>query len=423
MQVSVEEIGTLERKFHILVPAQEITTLKNRKLKDLSHRVKVNGFRPGKVPLKVVEQRYGSDVFQEVIEETLNDSFKSALQKYDFYPIGSPEINFISVEPEKDFEYEASFEIYPELPDIPLETMSFEHYKINIQAEEIENALEQIRESNKKWQSVKRDAVVHDKVTISFEGKIDGQDFEGNKADDLVLELGKNQFLPAFEHGLLGMRTGETKVLDIKFPEDYADETLVNQTARFTVKMHSVEEGILPELNDEFAKEVGVEAGLETLKEAIQKELEAQNNSQAFVLFKRKFLNFLIETYSVAVPKSMLEQEATQLKSREENSQSELQDFYPQATKNIIKDFLIYKISQQHNIKADQESVKQQIMSLSYSSPNPYETFKKYMENENVVSYVESMVLEENVIQYVLTKVQLQEKLVTQAELKEIFYG
>ena len=263
MQVSVETTSNIERRMTIGVPAQEIEKEVEKRLQQTARNVRLNGFRPGKVPMKVVRRRFGTGVRQEVIGEVMRDSYMKALEKENISPAGWPQFEPKTVEEGKDLEFIATFEVLPEIELGDLSALKIEKQVSEVADKDVETMIDTLRRQQASMKSVKRKAKKKDVMTVDFKGTVDGEEFEGGSAEDYRLTLGSGQMIPGFEEGLVGAKAGEEPELDVTFPEDYHNKDLAGKAAKFQVTVKSVEEPELPELNEEFFKKFGLDVASE----------------------------------------------------------------------------------------------------------------------------------------------------------------
>ena len=267
MQVSIETLDGLERRMTVQVPSDTVTLAVEKKLNDLRKTVKIDGFRPGKVPLKVVQQKFGEHVRQEVVGDVIESSYREAIVQESVRPAGMPSIDSVSSEDNEDMSYTATFEVYPEIDQIELESIKIEKPVVEVTDEDLEAMIQKLREQRKDWSEVSRAAGNGDQVMVDFEGRIDGELFDGGAGKDMAVEIGAGQMLPEFEAGLDGISSGEEKVVTVNFPDDYHGKDVAGKSAEFTLKATKVSEPLLPEIDETFAKAFGVEDGdLEKLR-------------------------------------------------------------------------------------------------------------------------------------------------------------
>ncbi|MFW6380226.1 MAG: trigger factor, partial [Halorhodospira sp.] len=292
----METTEGLGRRMKVQVPAERVEQEVDRRLKDLSGRVKMDGFRPGKVPLKVVRKQYGAQVRSEVLSEVVQQTYSEALEQESLRPAGSPHIEPRQTEAGQDLEYEATFDILPEVEVQGIEQIRVERPQVEITDEDVDNVLERLRKQHADYESVDRPAQREDRVTIDFHGTVDGEEFSGNRAEDAPLILGGDQLPEAFEQALQGAQAGQTLTVEYTFPEQLGDAELAGKTAVFQVAVKQVEVPQLPELDDGFAARLGIEeGGVERLREAVRSNLEHERDQAVRQRLKRQVLDQLAD--------------------------------------------------------------------------------------------------------------------------------
>jgi len=295
MQVSVESISKLERRMQVQVPAERVSKEIAARLKNLSRTARLNGFRPGKAPLTVIRRQFGMQVHREVIGELLQSSFAEAVTEKQLSPAGSPRIEPQSMDEGQDLKYVATFEVFPEVTLQPMDSLELERITADVTDSDIDAMIERLRKQQMKYQAVDRAAAIGDKVTIDFVGKIDGVEFAGGKGENVAIVLGEGRMLPELEQGLVGAAAGEHRDISVNFPADYRATELAGKLAMFSTEIKTVEEPVLPELDEEFCKTFGVtEGGIPKLREDVaanmRRELEQnlRNRNKTAVLEKLK---------------------------------------------------------------------------------------------------------------------------------------
>ena len=310
MQVSVESTGALERTMKVEVPEEKIATEVETRLQSLTKTTKIQGFRPGKVPLKLIQKRYGAGVRQEVVGELVQNSYYEAITQEKLRPAGMPTIDPLEAELGQGLVYTAKFEVMPEIELVAVEELSVEKAQCDIVDEDVEKMIETLRKQRQQFDVVSREAISGDKVKIDFTGKMDGEVFEGGEAKDFELELGSHSFIPGFEDGLIGKKAGDEVTLDLSFPEDYQKKDIAGKEVEFLVTVHEVKGAVLPELNDEFFKDFGVtEGGKEAFVEEIKQHMGRESESALRNRLRDSVMNALHEANKIELPKAMIETE------------------------------------------------------------------------------------------------------------------
>ncbi|MDX1452630.1 MAG: trigger factor, partial [Oleiphilaceae bacterium] len=315
MQVSVETTSSVERRMTIGVPAEQVDREVEQRLQQTAKTIKINGFRPGKVPVKVVKKRYGQSVRQEVLGEVMRNSYVEALSKEGINPIGYPRFEPKSMDEGKDLEFVAIFEVYPEVEVKDLAGLALEKPEAEIKEKDIKNMIDVLRRQHGTLKSVKRKSKKKDILTVDYVGYIGDEAFEGGTGKDQKITLGSGQMIPGFEDGLVGAKAGESVTLELTFPEDYGNEDLAGKEARFEVDVKTVEEVVLPEMNQEFYSKYGITADSEeAFREEVVKNMERELKQAVSSKMKQQVIAALIEQNEVDVPAVMLEQEINKMK-------------------------------------------------------------------------------------------------------------
>ena len=315
MQVSVETTSNIERRMTIGVPAQEIDQAVQKRLQETARTVKMNGFRPGKVPMRVVKRRFGDSVRQEIVGEVMRDNYIKALQEQDINPAGWPKFEPKTMEEGKDLEFVAIFEVLPEVELGDFSKISVEKPKAEIADKDVDTMIDNLRRQQATMKSVKRKSKNKDVVLIDFKGTVDGEEFEGGAAENHKLTLGSGQMIPGFEKGIVGGKAGEELEIEVTFPEDYQNEELAGKPAKFDIRIHEVQEPQLPELDAEFFKKFGIDAEDEaTFREEVQKNMERELKQAVSNKVKNDVVEGLLESTELEVPASLVDQEIDRLR-------------------------------------------------------------------------------------------------------------
>jgi len=432
MQVSIETLEGLERRMTVQIPSERVTEAVEKKLKDLSKTVRIDGFRPGKVPLKVVQQKFGGPVRQEVIGDVIESSYQEALIQEKVRPAGMPSIESVSSEDKEDMSYTATFEVYPEVEQLELASIEVEKPLVEITDQDFEDMLQKLREQRKTWKETKAAAKQGSQVMVDFEGRIDGEIFEGGAGKDMAVEIGAGQMLPEFEAGLEGIKTGEEKVVEVNFPEDYHGKDVAGKTAEFTLKATAVSKPQLPELDEEFAKGFGIEDGdLDKMRSDIRANMEKEKNDRLKQDLKNKVMSGLLENNSIIAPSAMVAEEVKSLRAQamqrmgqdpsamDENSLPD-QLFSEEATRRVQLGLLIAEVIRQEKIEIDQSLVDSTIEEMAVAYEQPDQVRDYYRQNQQARSGLESMVLEDQVVAHILEKAKVAEK---EASFEDLMNG
>ena len=422
MQVSIETLEGLERRMTVQIPSERVSEAVEKKLKDLSKTVRIDGFRPGKVPLKVIQQKYGGHVRQEVIGDVIESSYQEALIQEKVRPAGMPSIDAVSTEEKEDMSYTATFEVYPEIEKLELEAIEIEKPRVEITDEDFDAMLQKLREQRKTWKETKAAARTGYQVTVDFEGRIDGELFEGGAGKDMAIEIGAGQMLAEFEAGLEGIKETEQRTVEVNFPEDYHGADVAGKKAEFTLKATRVSKPDLPEIDEEFAKGFGVEDGdLEKMRTDIRANMEKEKNDRLKQNIKNNVMAGLLEHNTIIAPSAMVTEEIKSLRSQaaqrmgkdpesidEASFPNEL--FETEATRRVQLGLLLAEVIRIEKIELNQELVDSAIdeMAVAYEQPDQVRDY--YRHNQQARSGLEGTVLEDQVVAHILDKARVSEK-------------
>ncbi|WP_111495893.1 MULTISPECIES: trigger factor [Marinobacter] len=421
MQVSVETTSNIERRMTIGVPAQEIDQAVQKRLQETARTARLNGFRPGKVPLSVVKRRFGAGVRQEVVSEVMRDSYVKALEEKDVSPAGWPRFEPKVMEEGKDLEFVAIFEVLPEIELSDLSKVEVEKPKAEVGDKDVEKMIDNLRRQQAEMKSVKRKSKNKDVVTIDFKGFVDGEAFEGGSAENHRLTLGSGQMIPGFEKAIVGGKAGEEFEIEVTFPEDYQNEELAGKEAKFEIKVHTVEEPILPELNKEFFEKFGVQAeDEEGFREDVRKNMERELKQAVQNKVKNDVVEGLVENNDFEVPQALIDQEIDRLRQdavqrfggqmQMDPKQLPAELFTDQAKRRVKTGLLFQELIRQNDIKAEPAKVDEKIEEIASTYETPDEVIAHYNSNPQQKAQIESVVLEDAVVDYVLEQAKVKEK-------------
>lgn len=425
MQVSVETTSNIERRMTIGVPAEKIDQEVEKRLQQTARTAKMNGFRPGKVPLKVVRRRFGEGVRQEVVGEVMRDSYMEALEKEALSPAGWPRFEPKVMEPGKDLEFVAIFEVMPEPKLGDLTELTIEKPVAEIAAKDVDKMIDNLRRQQAENKEVKRKSKKNDILTMDFVGKIDGEAFEGGTATDNRLTLGSGQMIPGFEDGLIGAKTGEERTIEVTFPEDYQNKELAGKAASFEVTVKKVEEPQLPELNTEFFEKFGIQAeNEEDFRAEVEKNMERELKNAVNTKLKNSIVDGLLETSELDVPKALAEQEINRLKEdavrqfggQMDASQLPNEIFQDQAERRVKTGLIFQQLIRENDLKADDAKLEEKIQEIASTYQEPEEVIQYYKNDPEQKAQLESLVLEDAVVDFVMDKAKVEEKKVSYEE-------
>lgn len=415
MQVSVETTTGLERRVTVGIPAEVVDQEVEKRLKEAAKTVRINGFRKGKVPMKVVRSRFGLGVRQEVLGDTINRSFYDAVQKESLKPAGQPAIDAKQIEEGKDIEYVATFEVYPEISVTGLDGVEIKKFVSEIADKDVDNMIEVLRKSQATWKDVKRKSKKTDRVTIDFAGTKGGEAFDGGTAEGHQLVLGSDTMIPGFEKGIIGMKAGEEKVLELTFPEDYASEELRGADVEFNITVHGVSGQILPELDESFFEKYGVAGGdEESFRADVKENMEKEKLKAVKSKLKDQVMDALIAANDVDVPKALVANEINTMRGqmlqqygdavKDMDMSSILPDdmFREQAERRTKLGLLLSEVVSSEKITADKDAVKALVEEQAASYEDPEAVVNYYYGNEQMLAGIEAVALEDQVVDFLV---------------------
>lgn len=425
MQVSVEAIGTLERRMEVQVPAERIEKAVDERLQKLSRTVRLKGFRPGKVPVKVVRQQFGEQVRQEVLGDVVQKSFAEALVQEKLTPAGGPKIEPLDLAQGGDLKYRAIFEVVPEIELKGVEGMEVARPVADVTPADIDAMVENLREQRATYAAVDREARDTDRVTVDFEGTIDGLPFDGGKGEDVAIVLGQGRMLADFEAGLMATKAGEQKTIELVFPADYP-ATTAGKRAQFAVTVKAVEERRLPELDDEFAKSFGVEeGGIGQLREEVKENMQRELADAVRARLKKQVMDGLVAANQIDLPKTMVDTQVRDLQieaarrmgARDASQLPPPETFQDAARRRVTLTLLVGEIIRRADIKVNQSQVQERLEDLAAQFPDPMQALQTYRTNPQLQRQMEASVLEDQVVDWVLERARMSE---TPSTFKEL---
>lgn len=421
MQVSVEANEGLERRLTITVPADTVDSAVKTRLQQLAKTQRINGFRPGKVPISVIRKRFGLQVRQEIASDVIQRNFYEAVMQEKLNPAGMPTFEMKTDEDGKDFEFVAAFEIYPEIELKDLDQIEVEKAVVEITDENLANMLETLRKQHATWADVDREVADEDRVTIDFVGSVDGEEFEGGKAEDFALEMGKGRMVPGFEEPMVGKKAGEEFTIDVTFPEDYHAEQLKGKAAQFAIVLKKVEAQELPELDEEFAKIFGIEDGdLDKLKAEVKRNMQRELDQALKTKLKEQVISGLIDKNPIDLPAALVEQEIEALRKQslerfgQQGSQANLPElpnelFEENARRRVSVGLLLGQVISQKEIKADSARVEEMIATSASAYEDPQEVIEYYKSNQELMTQMENLAVEDQAIDDLLDNAKVSE--------------
>jgi trigger factor len=432
MTVTVETLEKLERKITLSLPADTIAKEVDKRLKQLARRVKVDGFRPGKVPMNIVAQRYGYSVHYEVMNDKVGELFSHAANEAKLRVAGQPRITEKEGAPEGEMLFDAVFEVYPEVKFGDLAAIDVERVSSEVTPEAIDKTIDILRKQRRTFAQRAMDTAAQagDRVTIDFEGKIDGEPFQGGKATDFQFMLAEGQMLKEFEDAVTGMKSGESKTFPLHFPEDYHGKDVAGKQADFLVTVKKIEAAHLPELTDELAKSLGVAEGtVDALKSDIRKNLERELKFRLQGRNKQAALDALVKQAELDLPNAsvqselqrMIESARADLKARgiKDADKAPIPEdiFRPQAEQRVRLGLVVAELVRTHDLHATPDQIKAHVDELASGYEKPEEVTRWYYSDMSRLGQVEAMVIENNVTEFILGKAKVTDKAVPFDEL------
>ncbi|MBI5908050.1 MAG: trigger factor [Polaromonas sp.] len=432
MAVTVETLEKLERKITLMLPVNTIQSEVDLRLKRLARTVKMDGFRPGKVPMTVVAQRYGYSVHYDVMNDKVGEAFSTAANEAKLRVAGQPRISEKEGAPEGELAFDAVFEVYPEVKIADLTNAEVEKLSAAVSSEAIDKTLDVLRKQRRTFAQRALDAAAQDgdRVTIDFEGKIEGEPFAGGKAEDFQLLVGDGQMLKEFEDAVRGMKNGESKTFPLNFPADYHGKDVAGKQADFMVTVKKIEAAHLPEVNDALAKSLGIaDASVEGLRADIRKNLEREVKSRLLARNKKAVMDALLAHAELDLPQAIVQAELNRMieGARADLKQRGIKDadktpipddiFRPQAERRVRLGLVVAELVRSNDLFPKTGQVKAHVEELSSSYEKPQDVVRWYFSDEKRMAEVESVVIENNVTDFVMSKAKTIEKSVSFDEL------
>jgi len=425
MAVTVETLEKLERRITLLIPATDLNAEIETRLKKLSRTVKADGFRPGKVPMSVVAQRYGYSVQSEVMNDKIGQAFASAANEAQLRVAGVPRVTPKEEAPEGQLAFDATFEVYPEVALGDLSAVEVERFSSEVTEAAIDRTVDILRKQRRTFaqRPAVEGAAETDRVTIDFEGKIDGETFSGGKADAFQFIIGEGQMLEQFDKAVRGMKVGDNKTFPLQFPEDYHGKDVAGKEADFLVTMKKIEAQHLPELSESFIQSLGIADGtVDGLRADVKKNLEREVKFRVLGKNKAAAMDALIQVATLDVPKALVDNELERLvaNAREDLKQRGIKDadkapipselFQPQAERRVKLGLVVAELVRANNLQAKPEQLQAHIEEMSQSYEKPADVMRWYLSDRQRMAEVEAVVIENNVTAHVLSLVKINDK-------------
>ncbi|MGM0657385.1 MAG: trigger factor [Pseudomonadota bacterium] len=404
----MEKTGDLGRRLTVELPAEQIDQKVSGRLDELRRQVRLKGFRPGKVPLNVVRQRYGAQVRQEVLQEAMQTALQEAITEQELRVAG---VSSLNPEDEADggaFRFTADVEVFPELPEIEVSDLEIERPVVEIGESDVDDMIQTLREQRRSWSDAGRAAAEGDRVSIRFHARVGDRRVPEEGEHKLQPVLGSGALFEGFEQALIGMEAGDEKTVELEFPEDFGDPELGGNTAEVHIAVDAVEASEMPEADDEFAREFGIEGGMEQMRVDVRKNLEREMRGARSNRLKKAVTDGLAERYAdFSLPESAVQQELQQMQAQLRQQYGEQvnlpeEQLRPGAERRVRLGFLLAEIARQHDLEIDPERVDARIAEIAETYENPAEVIELYKQNEQLVGQIENGVLEEQVVDWVL---------------------
>jgi trigger factor len=419
MRVSIETTSNLERRLTVGVPAERVESEVDLRLQKASRNIRLPGFRPGKVPMKVMRQRFGAGIRQEVVGEVVNESFREAVIQEKLRPAGLPSIEPKNLEQGKELQYVATFEVFPEVELAEMKGFSVEQVVAQVKDEDVDRMIDVFRKQQGTWESVERAAVLTDKVTVDYLGTRDGEEFAGGSAQDSDLELGSGRMIPGFEDGIVGMTTGEERTLHLRFPEDYHSEELKGAAVEFKITLKNIQQLVPAALDEGLFAKYGVEDGGEArFRKEVADNMARELKNAVQSKLKQQVMDAVLEAHkSLEVPKALIDQEITALRNQMfqqygglGNQNLDLKALLPDtmfvenAERRVKLGLVLAEIVAKNELKPGREKVREVIEEMASTYQNPQEVIDYYYSNQQQLAAVESKVLEDLVVEKLLER-------------------
>jgi trigger factor len=426
MQVSLSATAGLERRMEVAVPASEVAAEIEQRLKQLSRTARLKGFRPGKAPLPVIRKQFGDQVREEVVSDLVRSSFAKALTEQKLQPAAGPRIEPLAMPPGNDLKYAAIFEILPEIKVKSPYDVAIERPTADITEQDVDAMVESMRRQRPIFTAVERGAAETDRVTLDYDGRIDGQPFDGGEGRDMQLLVGSGQALPELDKEVRGMKAGERKTITVAFPAAHPNKALAGKTAEMDISVKRVEEQTLPAVDEEFVRSYGVEDGtLESLRTEVRKSMERELAGVIRNRLRTQVLDALYRENPIELPRALIDEQVQQLQldmgrrmgARDVSQLPPREQFVEQGRRRAALGLLLGQIVQNEGLKVDRERVLARLNDVIATYPNPDEARRAYLQNPDAMKQIESAVLEDQVIDWALERARITDKPMSFKEL------
>ena len=426
ISVKVKKQKELKRELKVSVPSSVVEAKKMKRFEEIAKTAKMPGFRPGKAPINIIQSQYGNQVNQETLSDVLESSYAEAITEKELKPAGPPEVSIDQFVDGSDFQYTATIEVFPEFKLKGLDKIKLERPSATVKQSDINEMVENLQKQRGEWKSVDRNATDSDQLLIDFKGTLDGEVFEGGSSEDFVMQLGGGQMLPEFEEALKEVKPSDEKDFEVTFPDEYHQPDLSGKTANFNVKVKEVRELTLAEVTEDFVKGFGIDSGkyddlVKEISDSMEKEKDAKIKEQVRI----GLMNHLREKNQIQIPEVMIKNEATAMQKdwmrrsgiEEESAAPELDNFNQIATERVHLGLLVNELVLSREMELDQDRVKTKLEEITNAYPNGDEIKKMYEQTPELMDQLRSMVMEDQVVDWLIDKTTFTEK---ETEFKEL---
>lgn len=411
MQVAVSTVSNLERRIEVSVPAAQVSSEFENRLKQVARNARLKGFRPGKAPMPVVRQQYGDQVRSELLGDLFRQSYSQAINQQKLKPAGDPRIEQFSADPGADLRFVALVEVMPEISLQPLSGLTLDRYTAAVTEADVDAMIDTMRRQRSEFVKVDREAAESDQVTVDFEGKIDDKVFEGGSGKDVPIVIGRGRILADFERALRGMKAGETKSIPLKFPEDYGSPEVAGKFATFEVTVKEVSESRLPEIDDEFCAGFGItEGGIAALRDAVKSSMQHELDTAIRTRLRNQVLDKVYEANPIEVPKTMIEEAVQEIRQdtlRRIGMQNAAQlpsndSLLEPGKKRAAMRLLVGELMQAANLTLDRARVNERLDEMLGDYPNADDLRRQYVQNADLMRRIEASVMEDQLIDWIV---------------------
>ena len=426
ISVKVKKQKELKRELKVSVPSSMVEAKKMKRFEEIAKTAKMPGFRPGKAPINIIQSQYGNQVNQETLSDVLESSYAEVITEKELKPAGPPEVSIDQFVDGSDFQYTATIEVFPEFKLKGLDKIKLERPSATVKQSDINEMVENLQKQRGEWKSVDRNATDSDQLLIDFKGTLDGEVFEGGSSEDFVMQLGGGQMLPEFEEALKDVKPSDEKDFEVTFPEGYHQPDLSGKTANFNVKVKEVRELALAEVTEDFVKGFGIDSGkYEDLVKEISDSMEKEKDAKIKEQVRIGLMDHLREKNQIQIPEVMIKNEATAMQKdwmrrsgiEDDSKAPELENFNQIATERVHLGLLVNELVLSREMELDQDRVKTKLEEITNAYPNGDEIKKMYEQTPELMDQLRSMVMEDQVVDWLIDKTTFTDK---ETEFKEL---